>query len=184
MNIYEGARRIALLCGGLWATGCVVYAVTSEPYFRIYYAVDWVESPVLIDDCGRDDARKSIEVKAPDGSEVPLVICLVASKASNGKMLIPYASDQSKPGWVQMNEKYSSEVTEYAERYADSFKLPADALPAFKKAKQSAYLEQFKVALQLLLGGIAIGWALTAAIGWIVRGFMGIPKSKDSKPQS
>ncbi len=184
VNVFEGARRIALLFGGLWVAGCIGYAVMDKPYYRVHYAVDWVKSPALVDDCGDDDATEFVEVKAQDGSEVPVIICFVASKASDGRLLVPYAADPSRAGWLRMNGKYSEEVKEYTRQYAGTFTLPGNGLAAAKAKKWDANVEHFKVAMQFLFAGIAIGWAFTAIFGWIVRGFMGIPRGKDARPES
>ena len=36
-------------------------------------------------------------------------------------------------------------------------------------------------AVAWLFGGLAVGWVLLFVVGWIVRGFMGIPMGKDAK---
>ena len=41
-----------------------------------------------------------------------------------------------------------------------------------------------KLALIFLFAGLASLWALTWATGWIVRGFMGIPRGKDHRPST
>ncbi len=184
VNVFEGARRIALLFGGLWVAGCIGYAVIDKPLYQVHYAVDWVKRPVLVDDCGNDDAKQFVEVKAQDGSDVPVIICFVASRASDGRMLVPYAADPSKTGWLRMDGRYSEEVREYTRQYASTFILPDDGLAAAKDKKWDANVEHFKVAIQFLVAGIAFGWAFTAAFGWIVRGFMGIPRGKDARPES
>lgn len=47
--------------------------------------------------------------------------------------------------------------------------------------KKAAY---FKDKAGWLLAFLGVGWALTWAIGWIVRGFMGIPSRQDYKNSS
>ena len=43
------------------------------------------------------------------------------------------------------------------------------------------YFQKDLYALLWLLPILAAFWAFTWAVGWIVRGFMGIPQGKDSK---
>jgi hypothetical protein len=50
-----------------------------------------------------------------------------------------------------------------------------------KTAGQKTW-EHIGTGLLCLFGGVAFIWALTWAIGWIVRGFFGIPTGQDFKP--
>ncbi len=46
-----------------------------------------------------------------------------------------------------------------------------------------ALLKELGTGLFVALGGLGCLWAFTWAVGWIVRGFMGIPRGLDQKPQ-
>ena len=184
LNVFEGARRIALLMGIVWAGGCVGYAVFNEPFYRLHFAIDWSKAPVLVEDCADEDARQYPDVKGSNGDEIPVALCFVASKASDGRMLVPYAEDPAKPGWLLMHGKYSKEVEAYTAEAAKSFRFPDSALKDAKARKWAAVLDQWKIAMQFLFSGLAIGWALVAATGWIVRGFLGIPRGKDARPDN
>jgi len=35
---------------------------------------------------------------------------------------------------------------------------------------------------EFLVGGLAAGWAVVFTTGWIVRGFLSIPRGKDERP--
>jgi hypothetical protein len=43
-------------------------------------------------------------------------------------------------------------------------------------------LFDFKAFFELFGGGLVFIWAFTWIVGWITRGFMGIPRGQDSKP--
>lgn len=178
LNVFEGARRIALLFGGLWVVGCLAYAIFSEPYYRVAYTVRWPGmAPVLVEDCSADDAQEYIDPKTPNGERISVVLCFSAHKADNsGEMLVPYAPAENGKMW--MAEKYSPEVSRYTKPVGKAFQLTEPGVKEAKARKRAALLEQWKIAMQVLFGGLAAGWALITATGWIVRGFMGIPRGK------
>ena len=64
----------------------------------------------------------------------------------------------------------------------NSKRVPDWDLPDDLKEKANSSEQHWKNVSATLFAGLAVGWALVAAIGWIVRGFMGIPRSKDARP--
>lgn len=171
-----------MLVGVLWVVGCIGYAIFNVPYYRLHFAIDWAKHPVLAVECADADASEYLDVETSDGKSVSVALCFVASKASNEKMLVPYAEDPSKAGWLLMHDKYSREVREYTKVAANSFRFPDSALKDAKAIKRAAYLDQWKNAMLFLFGGLATGWAIVAGLGWVIRGFMGIPRGKDTRP--
>lgn len=81
-----------------------------------------------------------------------------------------------------MNERYSSEVIKYGREVAAHFSLSPDGMKDAEQAVWDARIKQWKDALQFAFGGVAFLWAAVTGIGWIVRGFMGIPRGKDTRP--
>lgn len=58
-NWFEGARRSAVALGVLFVAGCVAYAALSDTGASLTYGVKkYGASPVLVDKCGMQDARK------------------------------------------------------------------------------------------------------------------------------
>lgn len=223
LNVFEGARRIALTVGGLWVTGCLAYAAFSEPHVSLTYAVsDYGAAPVPAESCQSRDGSKYTTVDAPDGERVRVNLCFIASRADNGSYLIPYREvvsasnpeaarvyaarkealrqgahadaarltefllkmpvDQSQPRTVWMASEYDNEVRAYMDDVAASLRLGPGDLERLQQVKRQKLWEQWKQALQVLFGGLAVGWVLTAGIGWIARGFMGIPRGHDRRP--
>lgn len=184
VNIFEGARRIALLIGGLWAVGWISYAIFEEPYSPVIYVVPWVGTPPLLVEkgatCPRDDADEYFKRIAPDEQEVTVLLCFSAHESDTGAMLIPYADAGERGAW--MGEKYSAEVSKYTQSVANNFQPTQEVIDAFESNRRKALLKQWGTAAMFLLGGLAAGWAFVAATGWIVRGFMGIPRGKDMRP--
>lgn len=64
VKVFEGARRIALAVGVLWALGCLAYAVFSEPYVSLTYAVQsYGAQPIPADSCDHRNASKDTTVE-------------------------------------------------------------------------------------------------------------------------
>ena len=183
LNIFEGARRIALLIGCIWVTGCIAYAVFGEPYSpAVVYAVHRPGNPPnLADSCGYEDGSEPLTLRALNGESIRIELCFLARRADDGKMYIPYINEDEGRSW-RGNTKYSEEVREYMRTVASTFKLTEEITKQSKASKRKVLLTQWKDSMSFLFGGLAVGWALMAATGWIVRGFMGIPRGKDARP--
>lgn len=182
VNIFEGARRISLLIGALWVVGWGAHAIFSEPYSRVTYSVLALGVPFVSGACPDDAAAEYIEREAPEGKSVNVTLCFLANQTDSGEMLVPYAD--AGEGMLWMGRKYSTEVQGYTNSMASKFQLTPEGIEAFKAIQRKALLEQWGVAAMFLFGGLAVGWAVVAAIGWIVRGFMGIPRGQDMRPVS
>lgn len=180
LNIFEGARRISLLIGAVWVVGWASHAIFSEPYSRVTYSYPGLSFHMIADECPSDAATEYLERKSPNGKDVKIELCFLTSEANNGKMLVPYAN--AGEGMVWMGERYSTEVDQYTESVAREFQLTPEGIDAFESIQRKALFEQWRVAAMFLFGGLAVGWAVVAAIGWIVRGFMGIPRGQDMRP--
>ena len=183
LNIFEGARRIALLIGCIWVTGCIAYAVFGEPYSpAVVYAVQRPGNPPnLADSCGYEDGSEPLTLQALNGESIRIELCFLARRADDGKMYIPYINEDEGKSW-RGNTKYSEEVQKYMRTVASTFKLTEEVTKQSKASKRKVLLTQWKDSMSFLFGGLAVGWALIAATGWIVRGFMGIPRGKDARP--
>lgn len=181
INIFEGGRRIALLIGILWAVGCVAYAAFTEPYTSITYVVPHLNTPpILAKECLSDDAHEHLVLQSPNGKSVRVNLCFKASKADSGEMLVPY--EDAGSGRVWMKKRHDSDVAKYTTAFAQTFQLSEQVMEAANAERRAALLEQWKWALMTLFGGVAVGWGFVASIGWIARGFMGIPRGKDARP--
>jgi len=83
--------------------------------------------------------------------------------------------------WWTMGERYSAEVTSYVEAVGTAFVLSADDAKEADRRLWDARLSQLKEAAQVMFGGLAVGWFVVACIGWVARGFLGIPRGKDER---
>ena len=223
--MFEGARRIALAIGVLWTVGCLAYAVVTEPYVSLTFAVQtYGAKPVPAEGCETRDASKYTTVEAPKGKQVSVTLCFIADRADNGSYLIPYRTvasasnpeaariyaareealrrgahadaakltefllklpvNPSEPQTVWMAGEFDSKVRSYMDEVAAAFRLQSSDLERLEKAKWQKLWEQWKLALQVLFGGLFVGWVLVAVVGWVVRGFLGIPRGRDSRVEA
>lgn len=184
INVFEGARRIYLLAA-LWAIGVAVYLYNDDLLVRATYVVrqPGAEAIRVADAaCGMHDREEWINRTTSGGTNVRATICFTAQSFDGGKMHVPYRTDKARK-LVWADESYSSQVREYAERVGNSFSLGKAEETWLDGQRWSARLAQLKSAALWLFGGWLFLWFVTATIGWIVRGFAGIPSGQDYKPR-
>ncbi len=80
------------------------------------------------------------------------------------------------------SEPSSHEVTEYTERTINTFVIPQADGKQIDARWWSKRWEGIREVTINLLAGLALLFAFTWAVGWILRGFMGIPRGLDKKP--
>jgi hypothetical protein len=80
-----------------------------------------------------------------------------------------------------MNEEYHENVRKYVAATVKSFTVPKEDLKEIQQGVWNARLQQWKVAALVLIAVLASGWVVVAAIGWVMRGFLGIPRGKDTQ---
>jgi ferric-dicitrate binding protein FerR (iron transport regulator) len=91
---------------------------------------------------------------------------------------VPFKFDD---GAVLMNEKYTSDVTNYTKRIALNFKpSAADLREAEELYLSTRRSDRIKGAAGIVVG-LAVFWAVVWVIGWIVRGFLGIRTGQDHR---
>jgi len=115
---------------------------------------------------------------ADEGKTVSVTLCFKAHPFENGSILVPYREEEDK--WWG-DEKYSANVTAYTTRRSAEFVLPKDGRT---EALQLWHRAWWSGALRIVGVGVG-GWLtlsiITSVIGWIVRGFFGIPSGKDKR---
>jgi hypothetical protein len=77
---------------------------------------------------------------------------------------------------------YSSEISTYETQVKKRFTMTATDEEASIKEASKMWRSQFAEAMGYLAAGLAIFGAFVLAIGWIVRGFLGIPRGMDKRP--
>jgi hypothetical protein len=181
MNIFEGARRIALLVAGLSILCAGVAIYETEPFVEIKYRVSFFGlPPARSSQCDTVDATHSVKHKTPEGHKFNVEMCFAASRADNGKMLIPYG--EAPNGRYYMSSEYSDKVSEYMAFITEVKFTPTaiDMQDAEKEFLRQAVMKRL-AGFGWLVVGLAAFWAFVCVIGWIARGFAGIPSGQDRK---
>ena len=183
INIFSGGRRIAIVVGAVIAGASGFFAwLGSEPYLRLVYSVG-AHNQVRLDDneCSfLHDGMKTLNRTSSSGRSVPVTLCFRAQQASDGRMLVPYRIDSD--GTIWMNTSYSSDVDARMSSYALNFHLPLQddsRVESMFGALQRAQV--FNAGLAAGGGALAV-WLIAAVLGWIVRGFLGVPRGADFRP--
>lgn len=183
-NIFEGARRIALLIGGIAVAGTLIALVTHDPYVSVQYSIAHPNGAFvrMQESCPSDADRHYFTSETSTGESVSVQLCLLAmSFGKDNARLIPYKFDEQ--GMIWGASSYSSEVSDYERKLEGRFKLSASDEEALKKEISRRYRENWMSGLGYLVAGLAIFAAVVWAIGWIARGFLSIPRGMDRRPE-
>lgn len=183
INIFEGARRIALLSTGVATIGIVIALFTYDPYMPITYSIAHPTGHFvrMEDSCPSDAGKHYFTAKTSTGKAVSVDLCLLAmSFGKNGDRLIPYKADEQ--GMIWGAASYSSEVSTYERKLEERFKIPLSDEEQIAKEISRRYRENMTEGFGYLVAGLAIFGGVVWAIGWIVRGFLGIPLGMDKRP--
>jgi hypothetical protein len=161
--------------------GAIIGVFQQEPYISYQYRIaDFGADPVQSDECSiGTDGTKYLDYKNNDGTTFHVRLCFAASRAKDGRMLVPYTE---RDGQTWMNSSFSDEVLRYMDIYTSFiFKLkPAD----FTKAQNDYSSEKFWFRVKgigYVILGTVLFWLSVSCIGWVMRGFLGIPNGSDKR---
>lgn len=183
MNIFEGSRRIALLVAGLAIIGTLIGLGTYDPYVPVSYLISHPKDSFhrMTESCPTEAGRHYFTTTSRSGKQVSINLCLLTMVFGDDKRpLVPYKVDEKNMLWGAAS--YSSEVSNYGRELEARFALPTQDNDWIEKEISTQYWKNWKDGLGYLGIGLAIFAGLVWAIGWIVRGFMGIPHGMDRKP--
>ncbi len=185
MNLFEGARRFAMIVAGLWTLGILIVGFTIEKSVYVYYKYpNFGSEPQLSEGTCDDLDATEYGLKnfaTSKGTNINVSLCFAAvSGFEGGKKLVPYKMD-TKTGVIWGAHKYSTEVSTYKKELAATFQLPPKDYETLDKKANSKWWTDVKDLMLMLFGGLLCIYAFTFAVGWVVRGFMGIPRGSDSK---
>lgn len=186
INIFEGSRRVAILGWGAAALFTVGYLYFNRPVVNAHFLIFGpnvppmrsVESPETSPDDGIEYAW---DVDIGSGAKATLIVHFIAREYSNGEMLIPYKSEGGK---VWGARRHHPEAESYIDTRTNAIasNLPEDTKTMLRMEASTKRKEEAKEAAQGFLLFSVIYWTTVYIIGWIVRGFAGIPMGKDSRP--
>ena len=182
INIFSGARRLALVLAALAALIALGVTAFHEPYVSLSYTVAAPNAPFIRtqEDCPEKGATHFLTASASQGESVFVTLCLLPTTfGEDNAELIPYKIDSK--GMIWGAEEYSTEVFAYEKELERRLRLSPADLAAVESEKSVKYWQQLRETLLYLALGLAVFWLLITAIGWVVRGFVGIPFGKDSK---
>ncbi|HEY4898608.1 MAG TPA: hypothetical protein VIH79_02690 [Candidatus Nanopelagicaceae bacterium] len=187
INMFEGARRITKLIAVIWVVGWCINMFTSRPYIQAYFRIDSPSSvPIRMgvqeNGCDGDDASEYLYGKyTSKGTEINATLCFKPMTFDNGKILIPYRVDKAT-SMVWGGEKYSTDVSNYTKAVANSFYLSKADEEWADSGVWPARWKNIKQDTLVMVGGLAFLWIFSWCVGWVVRGFAGIPLGQDRKP--
>lgn len=182
INVFEGARRISLILAGLSTIVVLLAAATSDPYMSIDYRVSRPDSPPFKTNerCPIDAGRHFFSTRTPRGRSVSIDLCLLTMPfGEDSRQLVPYKIDQTGMTWGAAT--YSSEVDSYERELERRFAFSESDAQWADGEISRRYTENWLKSLGGLALGLGVFWSAVWAIGWIVRGFAGIPRGKDSR---
>ncbi|WP_124945562.1 hypothetical protein [Sulfurirhabdus autotrophica] len=185
MNIFDGSRRIAYLAGGLATAGTLIFAATYDPYISVDYSIARPRGSFqrMKGACPSEAARHYFTTTSSYGKQVSIDLCLFTMPfGKNNDQLVPYKIDEKNMVWGAGS--YSSEVSAYERELESRFVLPAEDSKWLEKEISHRYWDNWKESLKNLGIGLAIFAGFVWVVGWITRGFMGIPQGMDKKPSN
>lgn len=180
INVFEGSRRIAILVASLYALGVGVYYLGNVPKVRIAYQIDHpgdIPKPLVNDSCTYKDASKSQIRATPTGVKYEITLCFKPRKFESGEY-IPYKIEGDS---IWGESEFSEEVTTYTARVMADFKSSERAIEEVESRVWPTRKKHFQEGLIVVLVGLGVFWIFVATVGWIVRGFLGIPRGHDSR---
>lgn len=234
MNIFQGARRIAIVIGVLYVAGWITYAVITKPFIAVDYAYQFPDDePKRTDTCPSEAASRLLTVKMPQEQNVYVSLCVLPQTALNGTRLIPFLTGGAKVGvpssirrevekkqydkgqvdklWrlafeadqagnevlarstiKQINlltgethyaadTKHSENVTRAMQVLEQKFQFPKGEAAFVEQLVKDKRYDVYKQAGLGIAVGLVVWFVFVFGMGWIVRGFAGIPMGKDSK---
>ena len=180
INMFEGARRIAMLTAAVATIGTLFALLTSDPCVSAGYAIAHPNGPFTRIDisCPYDAGKHYFTAETPNGNRVSIDLCLLPMDFG-GKSLIPYKVEPDGSVWGAGS--YTSEVSAYEKTLEKRFRMSPDDEKYFADEVSRRYRKSVLEGLGWLCFGLAIFGGFVWAVGWIVRGFMGIPRGSDSR---
>ncbi len=183
INVFEGARRIAILVSVLAVIATIVGTALNEPYLTAKYSISAQGSPRERTEefCASPAASKYFTERTLNGRAVYVTLCFKAMNfGENRDPLVPYKVDDE--GMVWGAGAYTSDVMSYTDSVERDFSFSPSEEAWVESEVARLKREQWAVSLGALAVGLAIFWALVWVVGWIVRGFAGIERGTDSRP--
>lgn len=178
VNIFEGARRIALAIAVAVSLVYIALAYYARPTSGgLYYSVD-ADTGVLhlVDMCGPTDMAKYLDLHQAKISSV--VLCFPYKLVKGPKKHPRGDAPDAAKWWDNAPEVH---VYDNPDKYAASFTLPQSAETDISAKLRRENIAHWKDVISTWGIGLIVWYAFVYIIGWIVRGFLGIPRGRDRR---
>lgn len=181
MNVFEGARRLSYCVCGLAIITAFVFAIKFEPSVSIDYVITNPNGKFLKteNECPNESGRAFFSKKSKSGGSVYIDICMLTYDFGEGNKLVPYKIDEENMLWGA--EWYSDEISNYEKELEVNFKLPEEDEAWVENELARLYWSNWYQTLKYLGVFLFVYLIFVWIVGWVVRGFMGIPQGSDSK---
>lgn len=204
VNWFEGGRRIRdLIC---WAAiaGAGIYVIWggSDQITFETHAPDepWALASKPCDHS--DHLEYGPSFKFSNGKERSVLLCFRATERGRFRYLETTRPANAPPKinvviggppppetkWYYEGTEYQTEVVDYFLKGKASFEIsPAldkEVVDSLTAIEWKAGQERLGDAVKAVGGSLAGFWLLTAVLGWILRGFAGIPAGADHRPRA
>lgn len=183
VNVFEGGRRLRTLATGAIVLIGAFVAYSDDPVIQRKYLISHTGTATRVDDCP-STARQEFKWNEL-GGKVNATLCFPtdASGGPGGELITTSDPALGKPGYVMVYPKWSDEANAYIDKATQNFALPkgdrAEVLEEYAADRKKRLLSDIGVTC-----GIAFAfWLSCAVLGWILRGFLGIPTGADSRPK-
>lgn len=187
MNWFEGGRRIVRLLQLLVLLGCGVGLFFNEPRVWLDLETTGPGEPwrLASKGCALSDAKEFRPDVEPDIKALDAVdLCFRSHPSEDGEMLVPY-KNEGKNRWL-MGGVLSEPVRSYIAQRIATFTLLPVQREVIEAEANRLWWQRWRDYLKFTAVVAGIGWfglaGLAAVVGWIVRGFAGIPKGMDHRP--
>lgn len=195
VNWFEGGRRITKLCMAIAALigGYVAFFEANEPKLEFYTASlldEWhwrvpADPPEPADACSPSETLWAYEIKPSMQRDVRL--CFDPSGKSETEIADEMVGDDFRITEARKEGYSDSEIIDYlwTLRVAD-FSITPAALAKIEKElpriEREAFIDHVIEVSSITAYFIGGFWIFSFVIGWIVRGFAGIPRGQDFRP--
>jgi hypothetical protein len=179
VNLFEGGRRILWVILAVTGTVIGVMLWNQTAFVQAAYRVAGpgaTPQRLASADCPPEDDPHWTTKPLPGGGEVSLQLCFKQIEAPDGSLGVALPTSQG----LRLYPSYQTEVSNHQYAVGDAFQLP----PADEKEFAAEYqLRLWKLRGAGLPWFLALGviYTLAALLGWILRGFLGVPMGRDAR---
>ena len=186
MNLFVGGRRLTLVAqvATLVAVGWSI--LSDEPYVQVDLITRGPDKPFQLNyaDCPSNAREELKRYKDTSGiSDITINFCF---DSVMGTGFLPYAIDKDG-SWSLTEEKFGDEMNAYVQRrIADfNFSSPVGKQAALRRDQMWWKVWRDDAERHSQFGGVflVVVTSFSYMLGWIVRGFAGIPSGADRKPK-